>query len=219
MSSTQHKPVKSSRESTALTPLKTASLLSDLVLLDNGSLGRFRKRWNKLYRRYSDVELLKRRDELRYFWHEVTPSRPFTRVEDLLGHTEHTERLQNDYDYSCAPDRGVRLPQFICEYWLRNERDGVYVDWQTRQIKARPASLPTVLAVGCLYHARYFRICLNSDCRARYFIAARQDQKYCSLECSEPSRLAAKLKWWHANRGSEAVSRDRTNENVTRKTR
>lgn len=218
MSSTQHKTEKSSRESAALTPLKTGSLLADLVLLDRDSLGRFRKRWNKFYRRYDDAELLKRRDELRYFWHEVTPRRPFTRIEDLFHHTESTERLEEDYDRSGAPDRGIRLPQFVCEYWLRKERDGLYVDWRARQIRARPTSLPTVLAIGCLYHAHYLRICPNSDCRARYFIAGRKDQKYCSPVCAEPAKLAAKRKWWNTNRGSESA-RERSRENVTRKAR
>ncbi len=219
MSSTQHNTVKSSRKSAALTPLKTAELLADLALADSNSLGAFRKRWNKFYRRYSDVELLKRRDELRYFWHQVTPSRPFTRMEDLFRHTEDTERLEKDYEYSGAPERSIQLPQFICEYWLRRERDGVYIDWRAKQIKARPASLPTVLAIGCLYHAPYFRICPSRDCQGRYFIAARKDQKYCSPECAEPAKLAAKRKWWNANRGSESVKRARSSENVTRKTR
>lgn len=205
LSRTQGSGEKSSSESRPLTRLRTASFLSDLVLLDEGSMGRFRKRWNKLYRRYSDEELLKRRDELRYFWHNVAPSRPFTRIEDLFHHTEYTEPLENDYDYSGAPDRGVQLPQFICEYWLRTDRDGVRIHWPSRQIKANPFSLPTVLAVGCLYHSRYLRICPNSECRDRYFIAVRKDQKYCSPECAEPAKLAAKRKWWNANRSTKSM--------------
>jgi hypothetical protein len=219
ISRTQKKTGKSSSESAALTPLKTRLLLSDLVLLDPGSMGAFRRRWNKLYRRYSDAELLKRADELRYFWHQVAPSRPFTRIEDLFQPTEHTELLENDYDYSGAPDRGVRLPQFICERWLRSEKDGLYVDWRARQIKARPASLATVLAIGCLYHAPYLRICQNSDCAVRYFIAARKDQKYCSPECAEPAKLEAKRKWWNANRSTKSMSSETRSKNVTHKAR
>jgi hypothetical protein len=218
MSSTQHKTEKSSRELAALTPLKTASLLADLVLLDRESMGAFRKRWNKFYRRYSDEDLLLRKDELRFLWHELAPRRPFRRMEDLFHHTEGTERLENDYDHSGAPDRGIRLPQFICEYWLRKERDGLHIDWRTRQIKARPASLPTVLAIGCLYHAPYLQICPTIDCGVRHFIAARKDQKYCSPGCAAPAKLAAKRKWWNTNRGSESV-RERSKENVTRKAR
>jgi hypothetical protein len=218
LSSVQHKAGKSSRESAALTPLKTARLLADLVLLDPGSMGRFRKRWSKLYQRYSDTELLKRRDELRYLWHQVAPSRPFLHIENLFRHTEHTERLENDYGYSGAPDRGVRLPQFICEHWLRSEKDGLYVDWRARQIKARPTSLTTVLAIGCLYHSPYLRICQNSDCAVRYFIAARKDQKYCSPECAEPAKLEAKRKWWNANRSTKSMSSETRSENVTHKT-
>jgi hypothetical protein len=219
MSSTRYRTKKSSRESAPLTPLKTESLLADLVLLDDGSMGRFRKRWEKFYRRYSDEKLMMRRDELRFLWHELAPHRPFTRTEDLFRHTEDTERLEKDYEYSGAPERGIQLPQFICEHWLRKEKDGIRIHWPSRQIKANPVSLSTVLAIGCLYHAPYLRICPNSDCRARYFIATRKDQKYCSPECAEPAKLAAKRKWWNTNRGSESVKRERSTENVTRKTR
>jgi hypothetical protein len=219
MSSTQHKSEKSSSESAALTPLKTASLLSDLVLLDRGSMGRFRKRWDKLYKRYSDEELRKRRDELRFLWHRVAPHRPFTCMEDLFQPTDATERLEKDYEYSSAPDRGIWLPQFICEYWLRAEKDGLRIDWRSRQIKANPVSLPTVLAIGCLYHSPYLTICGKSDCAARYFIAVRRDQKYCSPECAEPAKLAAKRKWWNANRSTKSISSETRSENVTRKTR
>jgi hypothetical protein len=219
ISSTQHEARKSSRESAALTPLKTRLLLSDLVLLDQRSIAVFRKCWNKLYRRYSDAELLKRRDELRYFWHQVAPSRRFMRMEDLFQPTEHTEHIDNDYDYSGAPDRGIRLPQFICERWLHSEKDGLYVDWRARQIKARPACLATVLAIACLYHAPYLRICQNRDCAVRYFIAARKDQKYCSPECAEPAKLEAKRKWWNANRSTKSKSSETRSNNVTHKTR
>jgi hypothetical protein len=207
MSREQHDRVKSSRESAALTPSKMVGLLSDLALLDHGSMGRFRKRWDNLYRRYSDVELLERRDELRYLWHQLTPHRPFTRIEDLFHHTDDTERLEKDYEYSSAPDRGIRLPQFICEHWLRKERDGIYMDWKTRKIKARPVSLPTVLAIACLNNSPHLKICSNKDCRARYFVAARKDQKFCSPECAEPARLAAKRKWWNANRKTKGKTK------------
>ena len=93
MSSTQHKTKKGSRESAALTPLKTASLLADLVLLDRESVRAFRKRWNRFYRRYSDEALLLRKDELRFLWHELAPRRSFRRMEDLFHHTEWTERF------------------------------------------------------------------------------------------------------------------------------
>ena len=115
MSSTQNKTGKSSRESTSLTPLKTASLLTDLALLDSGSVGAFRRRWDKFYRRYSDAALLKARDELRYFWHRVAPSRPIRRMEDLFQHTNDTEQLEREYEHSTALEHGIRLPQFICE--------------------------------------------------------------------------------------------------------
>jgi hypothetical protein len=98
------------------------------------------------------------------------------------------------------------LPQFICEHWLRGDRNGgLCIHWSSRQIKANPTFLGTVLAIACVYHSPYLRICRNSDCRARYFIAARKDQKYCSPECAEPAKLAAKRKWWNANRSTKSM--------------
>jgi hypothetical protein len=179
----------------------------------------FRKSWDKLYKRYSDEELLKRRDELRFLWHKLTPQRPFTRIEDLFQPTDDTERLEKDYQYSTAPDRGIGLPQYICEHWLRADRDGLRIHWPSRQVKANPTSLPTVLAIAALHHSPYLRICRNGDCSARYFIAARKDQKYCSPECAEPAKLAAKRKWWTANRSTKSKSTETRSENVTRKTR
>jgi hypothetical protein len=176
--------------------------LSDLVLVEGQNLGAFRRKWNRVYQRYSDEALLKIANELRLLWVHVAPSRPrFSRIESLFRHTTNTEQLEKDYDWSAAPDRSVGLPQFICERWLRTDKNGIVIHWRSRQIKASPTSLTTVLAASCLHHWPYFRICMNSDCKNRYFIAARKDQKYCSPECAEPAKLAAKLKWWHENRG------------------
>jgi len=193
---------KSSREKYPLTSKKTADLISDLVLLDQANTGAFRKKWDRFYGAYKDESLLEIANELRLLWWHAAPSRPpFSRIENLFQHTTKTEEVEDDYRWSGAPDRGVGLPQSICERWLNEEQHGITIHWRSRQVKANPSSLFTVLALSCLNHWPYFRICLNNDCHNRYFIAARKDQKYCSPECAEPARLAAKLKWWHENRG------------------
>jgi len=202
MSSTQPNTAKSSSKSAALTPRTAARLLSDLVLTDAKNLGAFRRKWDRLYRDYADEALLNIADELRLLWWHVAPSHPqFFRIENLFQQTTRTEHVEKDYEWSASPDRGISLPQFLCDKWLRMEKNGIVIHWRSRQIKARPTSLPTVLAVSCLHHWPYLRICINSQCRNRYFIAGRRDQKYCSPECAEPAKLAAKLKWWHENRG------------------
>jgi len=95
------------------------------------------------------------------------------------------------------------LQRFICEHWLGLERNSWLVAWHQseKRIRANPSSLPAVLAWACVYHANRLCICRNAECPAPYFIAARRDQKFCSNDCASPAKKAAKLKWWHANRG------------------
>jgi len=219
MTSTQRMNGKSSRENYPLLQKKAAALISDLVLLERANIGVFRRNWNQLYRRYSDLMLLEIANELRLLWWHAAPSRPpFSRIENLFKHTAGTEQLENDYENSGAPERKIALPQFICERWLQREKNGIVISCRSGQVRANPSCLPTVLAVTSLNNRLYLRICMNKDCANRYFIAARKDQRYCSPECAEPSRLAAKLKWWHANRGSESVPKERS-KNVTHKAR
>jgi hypothetical protein len=45
------------------------------------------------------------------------------------------------------------------------------------------------------------RFCEGPDCKARYFIAVKRWQKYCSLECAGPAGREAKRKWWHEHKG------------------
>jgi hypothetical protein len=192
----------------------------DLVLVKAESIEHFRKRWDQFYRRYKDDDILRRRDELRFLWQSLNPRHSFASMADLFQRTNASELLELDYQNSTAPDRGIRLPQFICEDWLRHESDGIVIDWKKRQIRANPKSLTTFLAVACLRNSPNLKICANSDCPfSRYFIASRKDQKYCSAECAEPARLAAKRKWWNANRGKKQLTTEIRSENVTRKTR
>jgi hypothetical protein len=40
------------------------------------------------------------------------------------------------------------------------------------------------------------RVCANPDCRARYFVASKRIQKYCSKACAAPAQRALKRTWW-----------------------
>src|ERR1035441_8652184 len=108
MSSTQTNPKKSSSGANALTPINAAKLISDLALMEDDSIGAFRKRWDRFYKRYADAALYSRRDELRLLWHRLTPHRPFTGMEHLFKPTSATEKLENDFEYSDAARRGTR---------------------------------------------------------------------------------------------------------------
>jgi hypothetical protein len=44
--------------------------------------------------------------------------------------------------------------------------------------------------------------CEGPQCAAPYFIRNEKGQKYCSPECADPARRAAKLKWWNMSSNS-----------------
>jgi hypothetical protein len=53
-----------------------------------------------------------------------------------------------------------------------------------------------------IHAADLMRICQNPDCPARYFIADRRTQKFCSEKCAGPAQREAKRRWWseHGNK-------------------
>jgi hypothetical protein len=50
--------------------------------------------------------------------------------------------------------------------------------------------------------------CWNPNCPQIYFHANRSDHRYCSAACALPAQRAAKLKWWHENKGAQAKGRE-----------
>jgi hypothetical protein len=157
------------------------------------------------YKRYTDNELLLRRDELRILWAKRSSylKRNFTEEdwESAIGVpvTRRTMALCEVGELR-HPDP---LEQVICEHWLRQKGQLWDVTWTAREkrMKANSKCLPAVLALGCLHFADRLCVCRNPDCPARFFIGTRSDRKYCSDECARPAKRAAKLNWWHKNRG------------------
>lgn len=207
----QSKAAKSSRETGQ--PLDTRSLLFDLANTNDDGIRAFRRKWDRLYRRYGDQKLLKYRDELRLLWGHATPpdEEEFrdqfvaTSWEDFTsGMTERQKQLFKAYlDAPASPEHNS-LEKMICEMWLNEKRDGSVVDWTPtrKRIRANPVALPVVLAWACVHDAEHLGFCRNPACANPYFIAKRKDQRYCSPECAQPAKKEAKLKWWHRNRGS-----------------
>lgn len=48
------------------------------------------------------------------------------------------------------------------------------------------------------------RVCRGPGCPARYFIAKKRWQRYCSEVCALPAQQEAKRKWWRENRAKGA---------------
>jgi hypothetical protein len=192
-----------------------ARLLIDLANMRDDGARNFRKTWDSLYRRYSDRSLVARRDELQLLWNAAAPldesewrdqqANP-TLEEVCSGMTEYKKRyFKNWHDFG----GGDSLEQMICQEWLSLEKSGLHVDWTPTMKGIRPdaGSLPAVLAWACLMHAEHLGVCRSPECVNRYFIASRNDQRYCSPECAWPAKKAAKLKWWRTHRGKKVQAR------------
>lgn len=71
--------------------------------------------------------------------------------------------------------------------------------FHTRGGRIDPLPPPTPLEQILIYlrkQAHRTRVCANSDCPARYFLAGRRSQKYCTDVCSLPSQRQFKRLWW-----------------------
>jgi hypothetical protein len=56
---------------------------------------------------------------------------------------------------------------------------------------------PLILLLDYAIHlADRMRCCSNPECPARYFVAKRRSQKYCSEKCAEPAQRLFKRTWW-----------------------
>ncbi len=196
-----------------------SDLLFDLANTEQNGIRVFRRKWNRLYRQYSDTDLLIFRDELRVLWGSVAPmdeaewaDQPadVTWEDFSSGMTAHQKRLYKAYwKGPWRASANGSLETMICQRWLNLEKGGIVVDWtpERKRLRADPANLPVVLVLACLRHAEHLGICRNPECANRYFIASRNDQRYCSPECAQPAKKAAKLKWWHEHKGKNDLGR------------
>jgi hypothetical protein len=199
--------MKSSRRN-AESLATTKKFLCELANLREDGMSRFRQMWDRYYGKYTNDELLLRRDELQMLWAKRSSRlrANFTEkdLENLIGiaPTRRTKALCEKVE-ARFPDP---LEQVICEHWLRQKNQRWNVTWTAREkrVKADPQFLPSVLALGCLQNADRLCVCRNLECPARFFMGSRSDRKYCSDECARPAKRAAKLNWWHKNRGKKA---------------
>jgi len=194
---------KSSRAKESRTKVAMKRLLCDLADMDDDGVSRFRKKWDSLYRKYTDQELLTLRDELRLLWGGLNVDVREEDPQPRLQSKERVERLLRVW----GNFPGTPLEQLICEHWLRDEKRWVVVEWtsKSRSIKASRHCLPAILAFGCVIHGTRLQVCRNAECPAPYYLASRSDQKFCTSKCASPSKQAAKRKWWRERRGRKQV--------------
>ena len=155
--------------------------LREVANLREDGIARFQRRYHPDFDRYEKSELFQLRDELRALW---------THGKQL------PESIASVWDEDRADETGTLLEDFICNLWLRRGR-GLLVRWGEILPTDEP---PALLAFASVFWHSQMRVCRNPDCPARYFIAGRHDQKYCSDVCAAPAKRAAKLRSWHKNK-------------------
>jgi hypothetical protein len=70
------------------------------------------------------------------------------------------------------------------------------VDWQRGEFDYVPRSEFQGAVYQLFRSSALAKVCANPDCPARYFIAGRTTQQYCSEKCSGVLQRAHKLRWW-----------------------
>ena len=208
--------MKRSREHSQGLESEGRALLADLVNMADCDVRRFHKQWGKRLAltalRWEDKhqrndekdneELLQLRDELRLLWGGSVENIGDNESGEILAvrfqTTQRTRKLLR-----IAEDNDISRQELILNQWLRRAGTSqIVVRWTPRfkGIRPNPHSLEVRLAFACVENADCLRYCRNPECLMPYFIAQRQDQKYCSIGCTTHGQREAKRKWWHENR-------------------
>jgi len=182
-------------------------LLREVANLRNDGVDRLRQRYAPFFDRYEEPELFRLRDELRALWTGGREMAMPVRVD------WQSARMRLWANKKRAPQEfgSITLQEFICSRWLYRARGGLAVFWEgrRREILPDPYELPALLAYTSLLCGDRLRVCRSRDCPARYFVARRRDQRYCSAECAAPAKRAAKLRSWHEHKGEWPSQRRR----------
>lgn len=165
-------------------------------------------RWEEMKDMYSKIpndepDESPLRRELRRQWNESHHA-----VE--LPITDRNKKLYDEWDELGEGHLGP-LEQYICDHWLSLKGVRFEVEWTVNRkvVGTTGRRLPPHLVLACLHLADRFGFCRNPSCPAPYILASRRDQLYCSDVCAGPAKKAAKLRWWHDNRGKKSKMRKR----------
>jgi len=72
----------------------------------------------------------------------------------------------------------------------------ILLDWRRGEIVYAPKT-PFQWAIYALFrNSALAKVCANPDCPARYFVAKKLTQRYCSDKCAEVFQKEWKRKWW-----------------------
>ena len=208
----RHRPAQSSD--------RLRRLLVELASLRADSVDWFLRRWGDRYGQLSSEEVLRRRDELRVLWRFVARKRvrPQSIIDVGFDFSEVDEVIP-DADYPSPPPANLAqeweaanssrpLPEYIAEGWL-HQGEGLCVLWEKRRLVPHPRSLSAALAMAAWSYSRRLAVCWNPECPAPYFLASRNNQRYCSDGCTVVAKREAKRKWWSKHRAKRKSSKSK----------
>ncbi|MBB5059090.1 hypothetical protein HDF16_003813 [Granulicella aggregans] len=194
-----------------------------------GQLRRWLKKWQRLFTFHVEVgdgtqeestisaEHLERfapylRTALRRIWHEADARQRDWYLYRLRDKHHHMiVRAENPYLLSItATDTVKRLREFERTSCSRgddpSQRERFFESMAGADLfEDVPRVSPFEAAVYWLQaNQKLMVFCEGPECAAPYFFRAEKGQTYCSNECANVARKAAKLKWWNENRKAKS---------------
>lgn len=173
-------------------------LLFDLANMHDSGFARFSRRWGKRFRRnqtvLSESDVLRLRDELRQIWRPEATAEKQRILEgwQAVPHPIPT-RPRTPFAYIGARPLWIDIWKPVLH---------------TGRIEPAFHSIRAQLTQGVLEQHERLAACQNPDCPARYFLAKRNDQKYCGGECTAYAQRQYASGWWNRE-GKEWRARKR----------
>jgi hypothetical protein len=127
--------------------------------------------------------IYERREKLRDIWE----GKPDYLKEFLLPHD---------------PPEELRVTGFYIDKSSTKRQVGVIwdapidLDWRRGQIIYEPRTEFQRAIYALFRRSALAKVCANPDCLARYFVARKATQRYCSEKCAEVFQKVYKRKWW-----------------------
>src|SRR6266436_4646143 len=170
-------------------------LMLDLANMHNSGFSRFRRIWGKRFLQRpspSEREILQLRDELRRIWQPTSASI-----------AEKNKVLEEWLEW-----RPSRPPGLFSRIGFDPKAHKWQPVLQTGSLIPAFASIHGQVIQGVLEQCKHLAVCNNPECSAPFFLAKRNDQKYCENdECIHYAQRKYALEWW--NREGKQLRREK----------
>lgn len=171
--------------------LDSRALLLDVANARNAAhlAGRWAKRFNDWPADMGELDFMQR--VVRMAWRNEFPNDVRTA---LATFTKDANRTEAAFEYS-APRNSAAIGT----------------------VRPNPRLLCLALALGIARCHGAMRVCVNPDCPAPYFLAAKRDQRACERgPCTEWAQRLYKREWWSAHRAEQMAKRGKSKRRKSR---